>query len=119
MILGIGIDMVEIDRVEKACMSQAFSVRIYTENELDVCGGKAESLAGRFAVKEAVAKALGIGFRGIKPLEIETLRDELGKPMVNLYGEAEKQFKALGGRAIHVSITHTKTTATAMVMLED
>lgn len=119
MILGIGIDMIEIDRIEKACLSQAFSIRMYTPAELRVCGGRAVSLAGRFAVKEAVAKALGTGFREISQLEIETLRDELGKPVVNLYGEAEKRFAMLGGRTIHVSITHTKTTAAAMVILED
>ena len=119
MILGIGIDMVEIDRVEKACMSQAFSVRVYTPAELDACGGRYESLAGRFAVKEAVVKAFGTGFRGISPRDIETLQDELGKPVVKLGKAAEERFLEMGGRAIHVSITHTKTTATAMVILED
>lgn len=118
MILGVGLDMVEIDRIEKACLSQAFSIRMYTPAEIHACGGRAESLAGRFAVKEAVAKALGTGFRGISPLEIETIQDELGKPVVKLYGATEARFLELGGRAIHVSITHTKTTAAAVVILE-
>lgn len=119
MILGVGFDMVEIDRVEKACMRQAFSIRVYSLAELEECEGRAESLAGRFAAKEAVAKALGTGFLGIKPKEIETIRDELGKPVVKLYGEAERYFKELGGKKIHVSITHTNTTAAAVVILED
>lgn len=118
MILGIGIDMTEIERIEKACESQAFFLRIYTPAERELYEGKYPSLAARFAVKEAVAKAFGTGFRGITPLEIQCLNDEWGKPVVQLFGEAAKRAEAMGCRRIHVSITHTKTTAAATVMLE-
>ena len=118
MILGIGIDMTEIERIEKACGKQAFFLRIYTPRERESCGGRPASLAGRFAVKEAAAKALGTGFRGISPLEIETVNDEQGKPVVRLTGEAARRAERLGCRRIHVSITHTKTTASAIVILE-
>ncbi len=118
MILGIGIDMTEIERIGKACEKQAFLLRVYTQKEREICGGRAASLAGRFAVKEAFAKALGTGFRDISFREIETVRDELGKPEVRLTGRAEAAAKALGCKRIHVSITHTKTTAAAVVVLE-
>ncbi|MBQ8814031.1 MAG: holo-ACP synthase [Lachnospiraceae bacterium] len=118
MILGIGIDMTEIERIEKACERQAFFLRIYTPAEQELYGGNIPSLAARFAVKEAVVKAFGTGFRGIQPSEIETVSDELGKPVVKLYGEARKRFGEMGCKQIHVSITHTKTTAAAMVVLE-
>ena len=118
MILGIGIDMTEIERIEKACERQAFFLRIYTPAEQEKYGKSPASLAARFAVKEAVVKAFGTGFRGIIPAEIETLSDELGKPVVILYGEAKRRAEKMGCRQIHVSITHTKTTAAAMVVLE-
>lgn len=118
MILGIGIDMIEIERIEKACDNRAFFLRIYTPAEREKYEKRAASLAARFAAKEAVVKALGTGFRGIAPAEIETLSDELGKPVVTLYGEAKRKAEEMGCRQIHVSITHTKTTATAMVVLE-
>lgn len=118
MILGIGIDMTEIERIEKACQRQAFFLRIYTPLERELYGKKTQSLAARFAVKEAVVKALGTGFQGISPLEIETVNDELGKPVVCLTGGAAKKAESLGCKRIHVSITHTRTTASAMVVLE-
>lgn len=118
MILGIGIDMTEIERIEKACENQAFFLRIYTPAERELYEKKMPSLAARFAVKEAVVKAFGTGFREIRPVEIETLSDELGRPVVKLSGAAAEKAKALGCDRIHVSITHTKTTATAMVVLE-
>lgn len=118
MILGVGIDMIEIERIEKACERQAFFLHVYTQAEREKSGGRADFLAGRFAVKEALVKALGTGFRGISPQEIETLPDEMGKPKVGLSGQAREQAKALGVSRTHVSITHTKTTAAAIIILE-
>ena len=86
MIVGIGTDLIEIARIEKACRKQAFLSRIYTEEECRLAGGSISRLAGNFAVKEAVSKALGTGFRAFMPIDIEVLRNELGKPYVNLYG---------------------------------
>ncbi len=84
MVLGIGIDIIEIARVEKACKRDAFLERCYTEAEIQQVRHNPASLAGNFAVKEAVAKVLGTGFRGFGPNSIEVLRDELGRPYVNL-----------------------------------
>ncbi|MBQ2744503.1 MAG: holo-ACP synthase [Lachnospiraceae bacterium] len=118
MILGIGNDMIEIERVKKACEKQAFLVRCYTEKEIELCAGKAATLAGNFAVKEAVAKSFGTGFRGFETKDIEVLRDELGKPYVNLYGGAKEIYEKIGATAIYVSITDTKDHAAAMAVLE-
>ena len=74
--------------MKKACEKEAFLSRVYTERERRQAGGKASVLAGDFAVKEAVAKVFGTGFRDFMPGDIEVLRDELGKPYVNLYGRA-------------------------------
>lgn len=118
MILGIGNDMIEIERVRKACEKQAFLVRCYTDKEIELCAGKAATLAGNFAVKEAVAKSFGTGFREFETRDIEVLRDELGKPYVNLYGGAKAIYERMGATAIHVSITDTKEYAVAVAVLE-
>lgn len=118
MIVGIGTDLVEITRVEKACEKQAFLSRIYTEEECQQAGKNFSRLAGNFAVKEAVAKSFGTGFRTFLPGEIEVLRDELGKPYVNLYGGAREMAGALGICRIHVSISNTKEYAVAYVVAE-
>lgn len=107
MILGVGTDMIEIERVRKACLKEAFLMRIYTEQECRQAEGKASRLAGNFAVKEAVSKALGTGFRSFMPKDIEVLRDELGKPFVVLYGGAKNKFDHLGMSEMHVSISNT------------
>lgn len=122
MIVGIGTDLVEIARVKKACEKQAFLSRIYTEEErrqAEGTGGfRISRLAGDFAVKEAVAKALGTGFRKFMPVDIEVLRDALGKPYVVLYREAEKLSREMGIERIHVSITNEKEYALAYVVAE-
>ena len=78
MIIGTGIDMIEMVRVKKACEKQAFVSRIYTAEECRQAEGRISKLAGSFAVKEAVAKSLGTGFYGFGPQDIEVLRDERG-----------------------------------------
>ena len=80
MIVGIGTDLVEIERIEKSLWKKRhFLVRVYTEEERRQAGGNASRLAGDFAVKEAVSKVFGTGFRGFGLLDIEVLRDEFGK----------------------------------------
>ena len=115
MIVGIGTDLVEIARVKKACEKQAFLSRIYTEEERRQAEGagrfRISRLAGDFAVKEAVAKALGTGFRTFMPVDIEVLRDTVGTPYVVLYRE-------MGIERIHVSITNEKEYALAYVVAE-
>ena len=118
MIIGVGTDLIEIERVGKACEKQAFLSRVYTEEECRKFGGNAAKLAGNFAVKEAVAKSLGTGFRSFLPGDIEVLRDDKGKPFVNLLGGARDMAKELGIQTIHVSITNTKEYASAVAVAE-
>lgn len=118
MLAGVGCDFIEIERVKKACEKEAFLTRVYTENERRQAEGKPSALAGTFAVKEAVAKVFGTGFRTFMPKDVEVLRDELGKPYVVLHGNAEKMAKEKGIRTIEVSISNTKDYAMAFAVGE-
>ena len=118
MIIGIGNDMIEIERVRKACSKATFLTRYFTTKEINSFGNKPVSLAGNFCVKESVAKAFGTGFREFSLIDIEVLRDELGKPYVNLYGKAEEVAVSLGIKKIHVSISNLKELASAVVVVE-
>ena len=109
MILGTGCDLVEIERMKKACEKEAFLSRVYTERERRQAGGKASVLAGDFAVKEAVAKVFG---------DIEVLRDDLGKPYVNLYGRARETAEEKGILRLEVSISNTREYAMAFAVGE-
>lgn len=118
MIIGIGTDIIEIERIKKACDKDAFLSYSFTEKEAELFKGKAISLAGNWCVKEAVVKALGTGFRGCKAREIEVLRDEKGRPFVNLYGGAKEIAERLGIAYFHVSISNLKQMAVAFVVAE-
>lgn len=118
MIIGIGTDMIEIERVVKACEKEAFLLRAFTSEEILLIKKHGPKSADNFAVKEAVSKMFGTGFQGISLLEIEVLRDSLGKPYVNLYGNAKKMAVELGIKKIHVTITNTKELAQAFVVGE-
>ena len=118
MILGVGTDLVEIRRMEKACEKEHFVTRTFTELECRQAKGVVSRLAGSFAVKEAVAKALGTGFRTFMPIDIEVLRNELGKPEVCLYGGAKRRFEELGMERLEVSITNTADYAIAFAVGE-
>ena len=118
MILGVGTDMVEIGRMEKACKRDAFLKRTFTPMECRQAEGSPSKLAGNFAVKEAVAKVFGTGFRSFMPGDIEVLRDELGKPYVVLYGGAKTLAEQMGIRKVWVSITNTKEFAVAFAVGE-
>ena len=118
MIIGIGNDMIEIERVRRACKKATFLTRYFTTKEINSFGEKVISLAGNFCVKESVAKAFGTGFRGFSPIDIEVLRDELGKPYVVLYGKADEVAIGLGIKKIHVTISNLKEMAEAVVVLE-
>lgn len=118
MILGVGTDMVEIERMERACKKDAFLKRTFTPEECRQAEGKPSKLAGNFAVKESVAKVFGTGFRTFMPGDIEVLRDELGKPYVVLYGGARILAEQMGIRKIWVSITNTKEYAVAFAVGE-
>ena len=118
MIAGIGTDLVEIGRVEKVLLRRRHLSRIFTTTELACAKDNATTLAGNFAVKEAVSKVFGTGFFGVEPYEIEVLRDNAGAPYVKLYGNAQKLAKDKKITKIHISITNTKDFAQAFVIGE-
>ena len=122
MIIGIGTDIVEINRIEKVIMrTSSFIEKSFTNNEIEyfkLKGLKGNVIAGNFAAKEAISKALGTGFRGFGLQDIEILRDELGKPVANL---SYKIYKLLDIKEfkIHVSISHSNENAIAYAVLEE
>jgi holo-[acyl-carrier protein] synthase len=118
LILRSGIDLVEIERLERMDPSvhARFCARIYTQAELDESKGLPSYLAGRFAAKEAVAKALGCGIGPVSWREIEIRGGPAGEPCLFLYGEAQRMADELGVTQWSVSITHTRAHAVAMVV---
>lgn len=118
MIFGIGNDLIEIERVLKACENKRFIKRVFTEAESLLITEDQKKAAGNFAVKEAVVKVFGTGFTRCSPREIEVLRDKSGKPFVNLYGNAERIAKELGICSLYVSISNTKEFASAVAIGE-
>ena len=113
----IGIDIIEIARIEKAIArwGESFLQRVYTEPELKLYQKKVSSLAARFAGKEAVIKALGKQARVSIWKEIEILADPDGKPLVHLYGNAQNQATSLGIDNLAISLSHSKKYAIAFV----
>ncbi len=118
MLTGVGCDLIEIERMKKACEKEAFFLRVYTEEERRQADGRLSVLAGTFAVKEAVAKVLGTGFRTFMPKDVEVLRDELGKPYVILHGNAKRLAEEKKISRIEVSISDTKDFAMAFAVGE-
>ena len=116
MKISVGSDILEIARVERLQEKSGLD-RIFTEEERRQSEGRASRLAGDFSVKEAVAKTFGTGVRDFSLLDIEVLRDKLGKPYVKLYGNALKIFLELGGEKVEVSISNTKTLVLATAIL--
>jgi holo-[acyl-carrier protein] synthase len=118
MITGIGVDLIEVNRVSEACRKESFLKRCFTELEIELIAEDDRKAADNFAVKEAVAKMLGTGFRTFFPIDIEVLRTPEGKPYVNLHGKASELAKEQGVSVIHVSITNTREYANAFVVGE-
>jgi len=112
----VGIDIIEIARLEKAIArrGEGFLHRVYTDPELGLYRKKPQSLAARFAAKEAVVKALGKP-ASISLKEIEILSDPRGKPVVNLYGKTQDQAQALGLDGFAISLSHSREYAIALV----
>jgi holo-[acyl-carrier protein] synthase len=125
MIVGSGIDLVEIARIHASVerFGQRFLDRIFTASEQAYCLRKkksAESLAARFAAKEAGAKALGTGIsHGVNWLEIEVTREPSGRPTLHFHGRAAQIASGLGVAHVSVSLTHGADLAMATVILED
>ena len=121
MILGIGLDIIETARVEKALQNPVFLKKVYTEGEQEYLAkrkGNAQSAAGIFAAKEAVSKALGTGFGPISFQEVEIVWNENGKPSVRLTGRALMKLQEMGGKQVLVSITHIKDLAAAQAVID-
>ena len=118
MELVTGIDLIEIERVADAIArnGERFLQRVYTPRELVDCGGRAESLAARWAAKEAAAKALGCGIGDVSWQEIEVQRDENGAPSLHLYGEAARMAARQGLETWSVSLSHSQSHAIACVV---
>ena len=112
----IGIDIIEIDRIEEAIArwGEGFLRRVYTDPELRLYNKQPESLAARFAGKEAVIKALGMPGMGVAWREIEILSDSKGKPLLHLYGKAHHQANSLGLANLAISLSHSKEYAIAI-----
>ena len=125
MIIGSGIDMVEIRRIQHAVdrYGERFLDRVYTQSEQAYCLRKrnsGESLAARFAAKEAGAKALGTGISyGVSWLEIEVVREPSGRPTLKFHGRAGEIAARMGMAHAALSITHTAELAMASVVLEN
>ena len=123
MIFGIGIDIIEVPRVERLTQKEdKFVKKIFTQTEIDYCRrfrNGSQNFAGRFAVKEAFLKAMGTGLsNGLKFNEIETINDKLGKPEIFLLGKTKEIFEKRDLKCSHVSIAHLKDYATAVVVIE-
>ncbi|MCL2286134.1 MAG: holo-ACP synthase [Firmicutes bacterium] len=121
MIIGTGVDIVKVERFVKKQNPQ-FIKRVFSAYEQEYLTAKgAESMAGLFAAKEAVAKAMGTGFAGFFPCDIEVLHDEKGKPYVRLHGKAAEIIQVVthsNHLNIHISISHSDTDAIAFAVLE-
>ena len=124
MIVGIGIDLVEISRLKRSIerFNERFLKRIYTVRELEYCQQKLiqeTHYAVRFAAKEAMVKAVGIGVRnGITWQDIEVVNDDMGKPEIRTYGKCKQIMSILKVNRIHISLSHTENYGIAMVVLE-
>ena len=118
MIVGIGTDIVEIDRILKVSNLDKFIQKYFTNEEAKLFSKKKSSIAGNFATKEAVSKVFGTGVRKFSLKDIEVLRDELGKPYVNLYNKAKEIADDLQISNIHISISDTDKYAIAYAIGE-
>lgn len=124
MVVGIGIDLVETERIAEAMKEHGsrFEQRVFTAGERSECAARPDrvlAFAARFAAKEACLKALGTGWaEGLSFQQVEVVRGEGGRPYLSLSGAAAARAESLGVRRMHVSLTHQSTMAAAVVVLE-
>lgn len=118
MALRVGVDMIEVARLERAASrhGERFYQRFFTERERNLCQNQVRRLAARFAAKEAVAKAIGTGIGDIRWVEIEILHDERGRPVLTLHGEAARLATEMGLATWDISLSHTESHAIAFVV---
>lgn len=123
MIIGIGVDIVEIERIRKSLnKGDAFLEKIFAVEEIEALRKRnlrPEFVAGRFAAKEAVSKALGTGIRGFSFKDIVITNDDLGKPLVNFTGKAKDILNVYGKTIINLSISHENNNAIAFAILQE
>lgn len=125
MIVGLGVDICEVPRIEAAIarFGRRFIQRVFTEAETRYCESKLnkfERFAGRFAAKEAALKAIGTGWkRGVAWRDVEVQREPSGRPTIGFHGKAAEFAQRLGVRRASLSISHTEQQAIAQVILED
>ena len=124
MITGLGLDVIEVERVaEKIEKEQGFRELVFSPAEIEYCEPKAhkyEHYAARFAAKEALFKALGTGWAsGTSFNEIVILGDESGKPQVSFIGETAETLKHINMLKVKISLSHLKNIAAAVVVIED
>ena len=121
MIIGLGTDIIEIARVQKAVAKKFFRDKVFTQNEQSYCDSRgknsAASYAARFAAKEAFFKALGTGIVA-RLTDVEVLNDERGAPKIFLRGKAEALAESAGVEKIFVSLSHSREFATAICVVE-
>lgn len=123
MIMGIGIDLIEVDRIAKAMQQTArFQSRLFTAAEIAYCDQQAvpaQHYAARYAAKEAFFKALGTGYRdGLSFQEIEIVLNELGRPTIRVSGKCAEYLQENGAGPTQLSLTHTAHYACAVVVIE-
>lgn len=121
MIVGIGNDIIEIERIEKAISKESFKNKVYTQRELENIekrGDRVETYAGIFSAKEAISKAIGTGVREFSLTDLEILNDDLGKPYVVVSEKLDKIIKSKKENyQIEISISHSKKYATAVAII--
>ena len=123
MIAGLGTDMIEVERVAiKIAKESGFRELVFSKKEIDYCEAKTnkfEHYAARFAAKEAFFKAIGTGWLdGTAFNEVQITNDEKGKPVLALLGKTAVTIAAMNLNSISVSLTHLKTIASAVVIIE-
>lgn len=121
MLKGIGNDIIEISRIKKAIEKESFLKRWFSEEEIvyfKIKNNSAQTIAGNFAAKEAVVKAMGCGFSGFTSDDVIILRNEKGKPFVKLVGKAKEKAQEYDIKKISVTISHCKEYATAFAICE-
>ncbi len=116
--LSSGVDMIEVSRMARGIErhGERFYKRFFTQQERDYCNGRMTSLAGRFAIKEAVGKAMGTGIGDIEWTEVEIVCDTRGKPHLVLHDKAKKLAAKLGLTQWSISLSHTDTHAIGFVV---
>ena len=121
MIVGIGNDIIEIERVETAISKEGFIAKVYTQREIENIvkrGNRTETYAGIFSAKEAVSKAIGTGVREFALTDLEILNDDLGKPYVIVSDKLKKIIqRKKENYQIEIAISHSKKYATAMAII--